>query len=69
MKVAPVDAEIVAGTVEDALIARADAEDGGSAGARFTPGDGLVGGVDGDDGIDIEEDGEVVIGISGGGKS
>ena len=42
VEVTPVDAEIVAGAAEDALIARAHAEDGESAGLGAAPGDGLV---------------------------
>ena len=60
MEVAPVDAEIVAGTVEDVLVARADGED--VLGRGLVAGvDDLFGGiVDGDDGIDVEQHGNVM---------
>ena len=60
MEVAPVDAEVVSGAIERALFLRADVEDGEAVGLGAAPGDGLVGGVDGDAGIDIEADGDLV---------
>jgi hypothetical protein len=55
VKVAPIDAEIIAGTIEDALLLGPDVEDRERAGARASPGDALVRCVDGDDGIDVDE--------------
>ncbi len=56
VEVAPVDAEVVAGAVEDVLVARADGEHGLRLGLIARVGDGLAGSVHGDDGIDVEED-------------
>ena len=42
MEVAPVNAEIVAGTVQDALIARADVKNGKAMRAGTAPGNGFI---------------------------
>ncbi len=55
MKVAPVDAQIVAGSIEDTLVARANVENGETLGARTSPGHGFIRGVDGDDRIHIDK--------------
>src|SRR5580698_7595401 len=61
VEVAPVDAQIVAGAVEHALIAGADVEHGEALRARAAPGDGLVRGVDGDDRVYVDQDGQIVV--------
>ena len=57
VEVSPVDAEVVAGTVEDILIARADGED--VEGCRLVArGDDLLAAIiDGKDGVGVEQDG------------
>src|SRR5579862_8710857 len=69
MEITPVDAEIVARTVKDALIARADIQQGQAAGARPAPGDGFIVGVDGNDGVYVQEKGNVVAALAAGSKT
>ena len=66
MEVAPVDAQVVAGTIEDALIAGTDVEDREIAGLRAAPGDRLVIRIDGDDRIDVKQDGNIVAALADG---
>ena len=66
MEVAPVDAEIVAGAVEDFLILRAGGEDVERGGLIAEGVDLLAAIVDGDDGVCIEEDGDLM-GVAVGG--
>lgn len=66
MEVAPVDAEVVARPVEWALFLRTDVEDVESVGVRAAPGDGLVGRVDCNARIDVEEESDLVGGTVGG---
>ncbi len=66
MEVAPVDAQVVAGAIEDVLIARAYGEDFEERGARAGGDDALAAIVDGDERIDVEQDGDVMTGAAGG---
>ena len=69
MEVAPVDAEIIAGAAEDVLIARADIEDGKVGGLGAAPGYGLIGSVNGDDGIHVDKNRDLVAAVAAGGEA
>ena len=61
MEVAPIDAQIVARTIQNALILRANIQDGEPLSAGTAPGNRFIGSIDRDDRIHIDEDGKIVV--------
>ena len=59
-EVAPVDTQVVSGAVEDLLVLGADGEDIERRGLVAERGDGLAGVVDGDEGVDVEKQGDLM---------